>query len=165
VVIIGGGAVGIETGVFIAKMGTLDPHALHFLFLHQAENEETLRRLCTRGTKKVKIIEMLPRLGKDIGMSTRWVEIQMLKLYGVQAVTGATVTAITENGVVVQTDGTEETIACDTVVTAVGTSPVNGLEQEAKSVCKEVYVTGDARSPRKAYEAIHEGFEAAAAIS
>ncbi|HPA84282.1 MAG TPA: FAD-dependent oxidoreductase, partial [Deltaproteobacteria bacterium] len=165
VVIIGGGAVGIETGVFIAKMGTLDPHALHFLFLHQAEDEETLRRLCTRGTKKVKIIEMLPRLGKDIGMSTRWVEIQMLKLYGVQAVTGATVTAITENGVVVQTDGTEETIACDTVVTAVGTSPVNGLEQEAKSVCKEVYVTGDARSPRKAYEAIHEGFEAAAAIS
>lgn len=165
VVIIGGGAVGIETGVFIAKMGTLDPHALHFLFLHQAENEETLRRLCTQGTKKVKIIEMIPRLGKDIGMSTRWVEIQMLKLYGVQAVTGATVTAITENGVVVQTDGTEETIACDTVVTAVGTSPVNGLEQEAKSVCKEVYVTGDARSPRKAYEAIHEGFEAAAAIS
>lgn len=164
VVIIGGGAVGIETGVHIAKMGTLDPHALHFLFLHQAEDEKTLRELCTRGTKKVRIVEMLPRLGKDIGMSTRWVEMQLLKLYHVETMTGVTVTAITGDGVVVQADGIDETISCDTVVAAVGTSPVNDLEQALRTGVWQVYVAGDARGPRKAYEAIHEGFEAAAAL-
>lgn len=165
VVIIGGGAVGIETGVYCAKIGTLDPQALHFLFLNQAEDTETLRDLCTRGIKKVTIIEMLPRLGKDIGMSTRWVELQMLKLYGVEAMTDTTVTRITPDGVIVDRQGSPERLTCDTVVVAVGTSSLNTLEHAIQGTVQQVFVVGDAKSPRKAYEAIREGYEAAISIS
>ncbi len=165
VVIIGGGAVGIETGVYCAKIGTLDPHELHFLFLNQAEDMDTLRDLCTRGTKKVTIIEMLDRLGKDIGMSTRWVEMQMLKLYGVDGMTDTTVTQITPEGVVVDRQGASEHLTCDTVVVAVGTSPLNTLKNAMNNIAEQVVLVGDARSPRKAYEAIREGYEAAIGIS
>ena len=165
VVIIGGGAVGIETGVYCAKIGTLEPHCLHFLFLNQAEDTEKLRDLCTRGIKKVTIIEMLPRLGKDIGMSTRWVELKMLKLYGVKTMTDSIVTEITPDGVIVDRQGVKESVPCDTVVVAVGTSPVNPLEQVIRNTVRQLFVVGDAKSPRKAYEAIREGYEAAVNIS
>ncbi len=164
VVIIGGGAVGIETGVYIAKIGTLDAHSLQFLFLNQAEDIDTLRKLCTRGSKKVTLIEMLPRLGKDIGMSTRWVEMQMLELYGVQSMTDSIVTGITPEGVVVDRQGSLEHISCDTVVVAVGTASSNSLEHVLLGRAGQVLVVGDARKPRKAYEAIREGFEAAISL-
>ncbi|HDP25993.1 MAG TPA: FAD-dependent oxidoreductase, partial [Deltaproteobacteria bacterium] len=165
VVIIGGGAVGIETGIFIAKIGTLDPEALHFLFLHQAEDTETLRALCTRGIKKVNIVEMLPKLGKDIGMSTRWVELKMLKLYGVETLTDTMVTEITPEGVIVSRQGDVDHITCDTVVVAVGTASYNSLESSLRDSVDQCFVVGDAQRPRKAYEAIREGFEAALKIS
>jgi 2,4-dienoyl-CoA reductase (NADPH2) len=164
VVIIGGGAVGIETGIYIAKIGTLRPDELHFLFLHQAEDVETLRNLCTKGSKKVTIIEMLPKLGKDIGMSTRWVQLQTLRLYGVDAITDAKVTEITSDGVVVDRQGSIEKVSCDSVVVAVGTYALNDLEGMIRDKAEQVVVVGDAKSPRKAYEAIREGFDAACSI-
>jgi len=164
-VIIGGGAVGIETGIHIAKIGTLDPEMLHFLFLHQAENVGTLRDLCTTGLKKVTIIEMLPKVGKDIGMSTRWVELKMLKLYNVQTITDTAVKEITPDGVVVDRQGSIEHISCDTVVVAVGTASLNTLEQTIQNKAKQVFTVGDAATPSKAFEAIREGFDTARRIA
>ncbi|MBN2299031.1 MAG: FAD-dependent oxidoreductase [Deltaproteobacteria bacterium] len=164
-VIIGGGAVGIETGIHIAKTGTLDPEMLHFLFLHQAEKIGTLRDLCTTGIKKVTIIEMLPKIGKDIGVSTRWVELKMLDLYNVQTITCAAVTEITPDGVIVDRQGTFEHIPCETIVIAVGTASLNTLEKTLQQKAMQIFTVGDAASPRKAFEAIREGFDTARRIA
>ncbi|MCD6569977.1 MAG: FAD-dependent oxidoreductase [Deltaproteobacteria bacterium] len=175
VVVIGGGAVGIEVATYIAKIGTINPETLQFLFLSRAEDIDTLRELSTRGIKKVTIIEMLPRLGMDIGISTRWVELQMLRRYGVKAKTTTKAKEITTEGIIVEPvcrdehgtgrqDRKTKLIKCDTVVLAMGTQPINQLEEELKGIAGKVIVIGDAKSPGKAYEAIHEGFHAAREI-
>lgn len=170
VVVIGGGAVGIEAATYIAKIGTINPETLQFLFLSKAEDIDTLWELSTKGIKKVTIIEMLPRLAADIGMSTRWVGLQMLRRYGVKAKTSTKVKEITSEGVIVEPDftgrqnGMTELISCDTVVLAVGTQSNNTLEAELRNITAKTIVIGDAKTPRKAYEAIHEGFDSAREI-
>ncbi len=47
VVVIGGGAVGVEVATFIAKKGTIDAQTLQFLFLNKAEDMDTLMELST----------------------------------------------------------------------------------------------------------------------
>lgn len=163
VVIIGGGAVGIETAVYLAKIGTIDAHTLQFLFLNNAEEIETLRALSTRGIKQVTVIEMLPRLGQDIGFSTRWVELQLLERYGVTAMTATKAIAIREDGVLIEHEGRTEYIPCDTVVLAVGTRPHNSLAAHIPATVKVIPI-GDAVKPRKAFDAIHEGFRAARSL-
>ena len=51
VVIIGGGAVGVETALFLAEKGTLSGEAVKFLMVNRAESPETLYDLAIHGTK------------------------------------------------------------------------------------------------------------------
>jgi len=159
VVVLGGGATGCETALFLAMKGTLDAEALRFLFLQDAEDTETLKRLLTRGVKRVKVVEMLPKIGQDIGASTRWSVLQELRRYGVELVTGAEARRITPEGVVVARGGKEALVECDSVVLALGTASVNVLEEGLKGRVPELHVIGDAKRPRKALDAVHEGFE------
>ena len=82
-----------------------------------------------------------------------------------KAMTDTVVTEITPDGVIVDRQGVKESVPCDTVVVAVGTSPVNPLEHKLRNTVQQLFVVGDAKSPRKAYEAIREGYEAALSIS
>ena len=67
VVVIGGGAVGVETALFLGEKGTLSGEALKFLLVNKAETPEDLYELATQGTKDVVLIEMVKKVGKDIG--------------------------------------------------------------------------------------------------
>ena len=67
VVVIGGGSVGTEVAAFIAKIGTISADTLQFLFLHKAEDTETLLEISTRGIKKVTLVEMVDKLAVDAG--------------------------------------------------------------------------------------------------
>lgn len=163
IVIIGGGAVGIETAVYLAKIGTIDAHTLQFLFLNQAEDVATLKTLSTKGIKAVTLIEMLPRLGADIGFSTRWVELAMLRRYGIKAMTSTKAVEIKNEGVLIECDGATSLIPADTVVLAVGTRKVNPLAEQIPAGI-QVITIGDALKPRKAFDAIHEGFKAARSL-
>jgi 2,4-dienoyl-CoA reductase (NADPH2) len=158
IVVIGGGAVGIEVATKIAKIGTLSAEALQFLFLTSAEDSITLHELSTKGIKKVTIIEMLPKIGMDIGLSTRWIALQMLTRYRVNIRTESKVVEITKDSVLVEHDGRTDLIRCDQVVLAVGTQAENQIIQKLSSSTAQIIVIGDAKSPRKAYDAIHEGF-------
>ena len=84
VVVIGGGAVGIETALLLAEKGTLSGEALKFLLVHEAERVEELYGLATHGSKDVTVIEMLDELGKNFGKSTRWGMMQDVERYGVK---------------------------------------------------------------------------------
>ncbi|MDI6874400.1 oxidoreductase [Candidatus Solincola sp.] len=160
VVIIGGGAVGSETAMYVASIGTISPETLFFLFMNNGEDVETLRELCSRGIKRVTVVEMLDKVCRDVGISTRWTILQDMRNLGIQVRNNASARRIEPDRVVVEVEGKEESIPADTVIIAVGSCPENRLYEELKDSGLEVHLVGDAREARKAIEAIQEGYEA-----
>jgi len=160
VVVIGGGAVGMETALLLADKGTLSGDALKFLLLNGAEAAEDLYELASRGTKEVVILEMIEKVGKDIGRSTRWPMMQDAERAGIQMRIATRAVEITESSVKVETGGKVEEIPADTVVLAAGAQAFNPLQETLEKRRIPVQVVGDARTPGKAFDAIHQGFAA-----
>jgi len=157
VVVIGGGAVGMGTAIFLARKGTIDGDTLRFLMANQAETFETLNSLLFRGVKKVTVVEMLNRLGQDLGRSTRWTIMQDLWRLSVKTMTHTRAKEITDGGVIVDRAGREDLIRGDTIVVATGARAVNALYEKLQGRASEIYLIGDAKTPRKALEAVAEG--------
>lgn len=164
VVIIGGGAVGVETALFLAEEGTLNGNALKFLLVHGAETPEFLLHLATHGSKKVTIVELLDDLGKNFGRTTRWGMLQDLKRYGVESWNKSRALEITGSGVRIEKDGVVEEILADTVVLAAGTQPYNPLAEIVTTLGIPFVVVGDARSAAMVFDAVHQGYAAGAEI-
>ncbi len=159
IVVIGGGAVGAETAMYIASLGTISGEMLRFLLLNRGEDWETLKRLSTQGIKEVTVVEMMERVCRDVGISTRWTLLQDMENLGIKSLRNSVVTRIEEGAVWVKTGDDEERLPADTVVIAAGSCPVAELYEELKNSGKEVHLIGDAREARKAYDAIKEGLE------
>ncbi len=164
VVVVGGGAVGVETALHVAEKGCIDGETLKFLMKYQAEDIETLRRLVTRGTSQVSLVEMLPKVGRDIGPANRWVFLKELDIMGVDVRPGAKVMKITEDAVLIETEGGEERLDADTVILALGARAEDALGDALEAAGIAVTRVGDAKKPRQIIHAVHEGFEAARAI-
>ncbi len=159
VVIVGGNAVGLETALYLASLGTLSPEVLHFLVANRAEPFETLEPLLNQGVKEVTVVEMAKRVGENIGASTRWTVMAELRRLGVTVLTGTKAVGIVPEGLRVETmDGSGETLSADAIVLAVGSIPQNALEAQVRAIVPDVHVIGDAREARKAIDAIREGF-------
>ena len=161
VVILGGGAVGVETAIFVASIGTPSGEVVKFLFMHGAEDPDRLRAICHTGTKQVTLIEMERKVGRDIGLTTRWVLVGQLEAFGVTTISGATVTEIRGNSVVYRKDGKEGEEPADTVVLALGSRPNRSLAESLGEAGIPFEAVGDCAEPRKVIDAIHEGFLAA----
>lgn len=165
VVVIGGGAVGCEVALYAAHIGTIDSETVRFLLVNEAETPDTIRQLATKGTKEVTVLEMDKSLGKGLGISTRWIMLQDLARMGVKTVTSATAQAIVPDGVLVsRAGGQQELIPADSVIIAVGSRSENQIYEELKDKFPEVYLIGDASSPRTALEAVREGFDIGSSI-
>ena len=158
VVIVGGNAVGLETALYLADIGTLSPEALHFLVVNRAESWDTLEKLVSKGIKEVTVVEMTRHIGKDIGNSTRWTVMAELKRLGVRLLKNAKALAINDRGIEILTDDKTETIAADSVVIAAGSRSEDRLFLEIKDLVPEVHIIGDAKEPRNALDAVREGF-------
>jgi 2,4-dienoyl-CoA reductase (NADPH2) len=164
VVVIGGGAVGVETAIFLAEKGTLSGEELKFLFLNKAETPDDLYELASKGTKQVVLIEMINKIGKDIGRSTRWGMLQDMSRFGIQTDVQTRALEITRSGVKVDRNGATEEIPADTVVIAAGAQSYNPLQSvlEQKGIaCK---IAGDAEKVGTAFDAVHQGFMAGSEI-
>ena len=159
VVVVGGGPVAVDLARELAQRGTLDAETLRFLLINEAEDADTLRQRCLRGTHQVTMVEMLSKAGKGIGRSTRWTLMQDLSRFGVEVLTGSRVQRITARGVELKQGEEQITLPADTVVLATGSRSEDSLAGAIKETIKTV-VVGDARSPRRAFEALHEGFKA-----
>jgi 2,4-dienoyl-CoA reductase (NADPH2) len=160
VVVVGGGAVGCETAIFLADQGTLSAEQTKFLMLHKAESDEVIHALLEQGTRKVTIVEMFKEVGKDIGVSTRWGVKKHITQLGIHCLTETKVIAVTDQGVRVQLPSGEiETMEADTIVLAIGSRPRDTLSKELTGKIKEVYVIGDAVTPGKIFSCITDAVE------
>ena len=161
VVIVGGGSVGCETAVKTAEMGTISAETLKFLMENDAETPERLKEMLNRGNRNVTLVEMDKGIGRDIGISTRWVVIKCIRRLGIRAMDQYMVKEISSDGVLVEKDGEESLLPADTVVLAIGAAANNPLQEALEGKVKELHVIGDAVTPRKLTEAIREGFDLA----
>lgn len=159
VAIIGGGAVGVETAQFLAEKGTLSAEAVKFLLVNRAQDPETLFEMATQGTKQITLIEMLDKVGKDIGKSTKWGMMQDLGRYHVNTLTGSRVINITPKGLTIEQAGKTHEIMADTVVVAAGSMPNNPLESMLEKMGVDHRVIGDAQKVALAFDAIHQGYQ------
>jgi len=160
VVVIGGGAVGVETALFLAAKGTLSAEAVKFLLVNRAEDPETLIELCLKGTKNIVLVEMIDKVGKDIGRSTRWGMLQELGRHGVKILTGAKAMAITGAGVRIAQGDTPTELKADTVVMAAGSTPFKPLAPVLERMGIAFVTVGDADTVGNAFGAIHQGHAA-----
>lgn len=158
VVIIGGNAVGLETALYLSNQGTLSPEILHFLMVNRAESIETLTDLLNTGDKQVTVVEMNKKVGQDIGASTRWSVLAELGRLGVTILKKTKAVNITAEGLEIEKDEKTRLLNADTIVLAVGSTPVNMLADELETLVPDVYLIGDAKEPRQALDAMREGF-------
>jgi NADPH-dependent 2,4-dienoyl-CoA reductase/sulfur reductase-like enzyme len=135
VVIVGGGMVGCETAEFLHAKG-----------------------------KQVTILEMLPRIGDDIGVTNRFAIMGRLREAGIRMLANTKAARITEKGVEATRDGATELFEGDTVVLATGMKAKNELAKNLEHKVGVLYSIGDCAEPQRIVEAIENGFRIAAQI-
>lgn len=109
--------------------------------------------------KDVTQVEMLDKMGHNIGPGTKWVVLKCIQECGVEQMNSFHVKEITEKGVVGEIGGESTIVPADTVVVAIGSKPNTGLLDKLAGY--NVIPVGDARQPRKIVFAVQEGYEAA----
>jgi pyruvate/2-oxoglutarate dehydrogenase complex dihydrolipoamide dehydrogenase (E3) component len=131
--VIGGGMVGCETADYLAQQG-----------------------------KDVTIVEMAEHIAQDASPSSSYFLRRRLTQGKVKKLTSTLVKAITDQGVIVSRESGEQTLGpVDTVVLALGASPVNDLATAIEGLASEVYVVGDAASPGRILEAVQQAADIA----
>ncbi len=163
VVIIGGGAVGVDVALYILEHSRINAQQAAFLLKWDAESCERVKELSQIGFKEITILEMLDDIGKDIGKTTRWITLKELTKSKVKMITNVKAKKIEKDGVIVEDKNlNERKIPADTVVIAVGYKPDRTLYDKLSKHFKDrVHIIGDAKKVRKLPDAIHEGFELA----
>lgn len=136
IAVIGGGLVGCETALWLAKQG-----------------------------KKVTIIEMandIMIMGKPVPHMNRMMLIDLLKFNKVNILTNTSLLKIEEDKVIlINKFFIKISLLIDTVILAVGFSPNQELYQVLSDKFPEIYQIGDANKPRNIMSAIWEGNEVA----
>ncbi len=159
-VIIGGGAVGCETALHLTQQGVIRPELAAFLIESGAEQAERVKELLSEPVRKVYLVEMLPKIGQDIGKSTRWTMMKDLGRMHVDIRKKTKVLGLEAGGVRVEISENEsELIACENIVLAVGYKADSALPDALTDAGFHVTVIGDAKKPRMAIHAVAEGFK------
>lgn len=132
IVIIGGGMVGCELGIELAKKG-----------------------------KKVTIVEALDTIVPNEPAINQMAINKLLAKYNVEIRTGNPVIEIRKGEIeMVDRLGRRTVLEADTVILAVGRKARvdEKLLEVAKEVAKDVFIIADAKEPRKIIDAVREGF-------
>ena len=161
VVIIGGGAIGCETALFVAKLDVLDDRVFAFLAFHEADDLDRLRELLYRNSRRITVLEISDKIAGNVGISTRWGLLKNLGLLGVKFRSQVKVVSIKEEEVIIRTEAGTESVPADMIIMATGARSVNDLAIGVSGLGVEVVTIGDAQEPRKITHAIREGFDAA----
>lgn len=161
IVILGAGALGIETALSLAESGTLSANMLRFLMIHQAETPEMLYQLLTRGNKQITLIDMCQGKGRDLGPTTRSVLLSMLKKYAVNIWEQTMAIEAGKQGVLVETAAGRQWIAADTVIFAGHSCSNDELYKKLQGRVEFLDVIGDAIRPGSMQSAIRQAYDMA----
>jgi NADPH-dependent 2,4-dienoyl-CoA reductase/sulfur reductase-like enzyme len=129
IVVVGGGLIGCETAEFLSEQ-----------------------------YKDIIILEMLEKIGSDIGPTLRPHLLERMKAAGIQTEVGVKITEINDKGVMGLRDGRSEFYNAGTIVIAIGMKSENQFAQDLKSIIPGINVVGDCINPRRIREAIAEGY-------
>lgn len=121
---------------------------------------ETADFLTARG-KKVTLVEMLPDVGMDMDPLAKAMVLKRLSQHGVTMHVNTKVTRLTKDTAFARRGDEEIELPIETVVLAVGVRPNRELTDALADTDLAIHVIGDALEPRKAIDAIQEGFEVA----
>jgi NADPH-dependent 2,4-dienoyl-CoA reductase/sulfur reductase-like enzyme len=119
---------------------------------------ETASHLANHG-KEVSIVEMLPEIAPDVNARSKPFLLSDLEEHHVRLHLNSVVKEIFADGLMIETDGRREKIGpFDTIILAVGVEPCNDLASKLQGKVARLLIVGDASNPRKALEAIREGY-------
>lgn len=133
VVVVGGGMVGCETAVDLAKSG-----------------------------KKVTVVEALNDIlsAEFVPQQHKLMLKDLFEYHDIAALTGKKLVAVTGEGAVVEdAEGKRETVPADTVVMSIGLRPNKSLAPDYYGKNIAVYQIGSAQTAGNIITAVHEGFE------
>jgi len=132
VVILGGGQVGCESAVHLAREG-----------------------------KTVTVVEMLDELAKDANGRQRPILLEVMQELKIETKTGLRGVAVTKDGLTcADKDGREVLFPADTVVCAVGQSPRRDVVLALRDAAPIVKTIGDCVTPKRIAEAVFHGHTA-----
>ena len=123
----------------------------------------TAELLAGRG-HEVTLIEMAKEIALDEERINRKLLLRRIGEKGVKVRVMTLARAITGSGVEADIGGRTVQLPADTVVLATGVEANRSLQDSLKEKNVEFYPVGDCVTPRKAIDAIREGFEAALRI-
>jgi len=135
VFVVGGGMVGLETADYLAAQGL-----------------------------KVTLVEMLDSLGGDMDKLEKAMLMKRLREHGAALYTDTKVERFTKATAVAKRGDQEIAFPVETVVIAVGVRSNRSLVDAIEGSTLEMHVIGDALEPRKAIDAVREGFEIGRAL-
>jgi len=121
--------------------------------------------LATQG-KDVTVIEEWKRWGRDIHPFNIMGYRRRFRERGIKVMVLTKMEKITDAGVVITTEGEEQTLNADTVVIAVGVEANKRLLEELGTMAdvERIHSVGDCVAPRKVFNAIHDGLRTAVNI-
>ncbi len=128
--VIGGGLVGLEVADLLAGLG-----------------------------KHVTVVEMLPDVGADMDILAKSMLLGRLRRQDVEIHTSTRVTSLSKENAFAQQNDSQVSFPIETVVMAVGVKSDRELVDAKELSGLDKHVIGDAVQPRKALEAVWEGFE------
>lgn len=134
-VVIGGGLVGCETALWLAKHG-----------------------------KNVVIVEALDKIMAVNGPlchANKDMLEALLPFHHVEIITGARVTGYRNGTLTLTKDGAEQKLSCDSVILSVGYKEEDSLYHEVEFDVPEIYLLGDAKKVSNIMYAIWDAFEVA----
>ena len=135
VIIIGGGMIGCEIANMLAAEG-----------------------------KSVRILEMMERIGMDIGPTERFIMLSSLRQRGVAMEAKTRAIEITEAGVNALQDGNTRLFEAATIIVATGMQPDNDLSLRLAGMGREFYAIGDCVEPKRIGEAVKSAYRTALRI-
>ena len=118
----------------------------------------------TRQGADVTLIESGPAFGEALGLPGRWRAVNDFAQAGVHLVTGAEVVALTAEGVVWRSNGTEQTTPADLVVVTSEVTADATLADELRGLGLETHAVGDCAQPGYLEGAMRSAVELAATL-
>ena len=157
VIIVGAGGIGHDVALALTHPDlreTLEPDA----FAHRWGVDGTPHPSPPR--RQVTLIKRSPGpFGRTLGKSTGWILRQELRDFGVEQIAGAAYRMIDADGLHISVDGTDRSIAFDTLVVCAGQEPDRSLADALVAAGRTAHVIGGARYAAEldARRAIEEG--------